>query len=367
MLGLFLLVIVGALLVLPSIQPPAAQPTPGGGEPTQVPVARVLVSQADLVRGQAVPEDAIGSREIQGLTPKQAEDRGYLLDTEANRRFLRNKITRQDIAFDQEFERDFVIDTTLYGSEAALFIPQGMVAVAFPVDRLSSVGYGIRPGDRLDVLATFLVVNVNPDTQTLTPLSTRLLLPDGTLSEEFAVGVEVNIPPDDTPVNAGPSPLEPRQRPRAVTQLTLENVLVLKLGEWEHRLGPTPVPTAVVTGTLAPRPPGQQVQEPTQTPEPLPDIVTLALPRQDALVLMYLLHSGATIEFALRAAGDQETGFNLQPVTLAYTFQRFQIEEPPKLPYATEPGLWPADLPPSVGGLVFPTPRPHPNPTPSGP
>jgi pilus assembly protein CpaB len=365
-IGIIVLLGIVALFVLgPMFSGPT---TTTEGTPTITPTppsVKVLVALQDIQRGQPIPEEVIGERQLVGTTTKEAIDQGMLIANDNNREYMKGKIARQDIKNDQVIQRDFVLDAANYlrGSEASLFIPQGMVAVAFPVDRLASVAYAIQPGDHIDVLATFQLINVDPDLQTALPNYTALLKPDGSLSEPFAVGVAGTLPPDDTPINMGPGPTDPYQRPRAVTQLTLENVLVLRFGEWPQDTGPTPVPTAVVTGTRAAQ--AQNVVPATATLVPKPDIVTLALPRQDALVLMYLLHTGTTIEFALRPAGDVEVGFNLQPVTLAYTFQRFQIEEPPKLPYATEPGLWPLRLAQGVGGQLFPTPPPHPNPTPA--
>jgi hypothetical protein len=363
-IGIIVLLGIVALVLLQGVggtqNPQTGTPTPTERPPS----VTVLIALQDIQRGQPIPDEVIGERELVGTTERQAVDQGMLISNDNNREYMKGKIARQDIKNDQVILKDFVLDAANYlrGSEASLFIPQGMVAVAFPVDRLASVAYAIQPGDHIDVLSTFLLVNVDPDLQTVLPNMTSLLKPDGSLSEPFVVGVPGELPPDNTPINMGPGPTDPYQRPRAVTQLTLENVLVLRFGEWPQEGGATPVPTVVVTGTRTAQNPN--VVPPTNTPVPKPDIVTLALPRQDALVLLYLLHTGTTIEFALRPAGDVETGFNLQPVTLAYTFQRFQIEEPPKLPYATEPGLWPMKLAQGVGGQLFPTPPPHPNPTP---
>ena len=50
---------------------------------------------------------------------------------------------------------DSIEDLSRAGSDAALLIPKGMVAVSIPVSRLSSVSYGLATGDQVNVIATF--------------------------------------------------------------------------------------------------------------------------------------------------------------------------------------------------------------------
>jgi Flp pilus assembly protein CpaB len=57
------------------------------------------------------------------------------------------------------------------GSPWALSIPPGMVAVAVPVTRLSSVAYAPRPGDHVNVIATLLFTDLDTDFQTVLPNS----------------------------------------------------------------------------------------------------------------------------------------------------------------------------------------------------
>ncbi len=51
------------------------------------------------------------------------------------------------------------------GSDASLFIPAGKVAMAFPINKLTSVGYAIGAGDRVDVIVSFAVVEVDQEGQ----------------------------------------------------------------------------------------------------------------------------------------------------------------------------------------------------------
>ncbi len=55
------------------------------------------------------------------------------------------------------------------GSLAALLIPKGMVAVSIPVNRLSSVSYGLERGDQVNVIVTMPFVDLDADYQSLLP------------------------------------------------------------------------------------------------------------------------------------------------------------------------------------------------------
>jgi Flp pilus assembly protein CpaB len=61
--------------------------------------------------------------------------------------------------------------------------------------------------------------------------------------------------------------------------------------------------------------------------------VTLEVDPQDALVLKYARETGAQLDLALRAAGDKDSKFSTEAVTLQYMFERFKVAVPPKLDY----------------------------------
>jgi Flp pilus assembly protein CpaB len=62
-------------------------------------------------------------------------------------------------------------NVNLPGSTWAPFIPQGLTAVAIPITRLSSVAYGIRDGDYVNIIVTMLLVDVDPANQSWCDLS----------------------------------------------------------------------------------------------------------------------------------------------------------------------------------------------------
>lgn len=168
---------------------------------------------------------------------------------------------------------------------ASILIPVGMVAYPFPIGEFSGVSYALKSGDRVDVLITFRFVQVDRETQSPYPL-----------------------------VRNQPGDIQGVQIPRLVSQLTLQNIEVLRVGSWYV---PPEQPTTQQTG---------QQQQAQAVPQP-PTVVTLLMPQQDALVLQFAKEAGATIELALRNPGDQEM-VTTQSVTLDYMLARFNITVP---------------------------------------
>jgi len=67
-------------------------------------------------------------------------------------------------------------DLSTIGSDQALLIPEGMVAFPITIDRFTSLGYGLRAGDHVNVIATMLFVDLDPNFQSLTPNSTSAVI-----------------------------------------------------------------------------------------------------------------------------------------------------------------------------------------------
>jgi Flp pilus assembly protein CpaB len=250
------------------------------------------------------------------------------------------------------------------GSDAALLIPSGQVAYAIPIDRLSSVAYALREGDHVDVLMSFRFVDVDEDFQTVLPNQGLVLTTDPTLIEaglglfQYDIGREEDGPLGTTLLVLPTA--DEGQRPRQATQLVIDNAVVLRVGTWPL-LGlnepivvtPAPPPTQPAEGT----PTGGEAPPPTATPLVAPDVVTLTMSRQDALVLKYALETGADIDLALRSVLDDDIDdIVTDTVTLQYIIDFYNVAVPPKLPIAQEPridGAAPADATPE--GVPTPT------------
>ena len=65
------------------------------------------------------------------------------------------------------------------GSDTSLLIPAGMVAFPIPIDRFSSLAYGLRAGDHVNVIASLLLMDIDPDFQTVLPNNTAALVGPG--------------------------------------------------------------------------------------------------------------------------------------------------------------------------------------------
>jgi Flp pilus assembly protein CpaB len=205
------------------------------------------------------------------------------------------------------------------GGDASLFIPAGKVAMAFPINKLTSVGYAIGAGDRVDVIVSFAVVEVDQEGQyPVMPFNRDMV------DELVAAGLE---PPEA--VARVLSKLDTAAvRPRLLSQLTLQNVEVLHVGEW-----PVGGILPKTTPTLSPESQGEPVPAaggtPTATPM-RPDMVILLVDQQQALILQWLQQEGnVALNLVLRGAGDNAP-VSTETVSYQYILVNFNITIPPK-------------------------------------
>nr|MBP8974181.1 hypothetical protein [Anaerolineae bacterium] len=136
------------------------------------------------------------------------------------------------------------------------------------------------------------------------------------------------------------SPSETSQRPRLVTQRTVTDAWVLRVGYFPPGgdiIGATPTPQQIET--LPPPGEGEQAATPQVTATPFaPLIITLAVTPQEALVLTWAVDAQIPITLALRAAGDT-TEVATDPVTLDYMIRTYNAQPPVALEFALEPPI----------------------------
>jgi Flp pilus assembly protein CpaB len=228
----------------------------------------------------------------------------------------------------------------LPGSSWAPFIPQGLTAVAIPITRLSSVAYGIRDGDYVDIIVTMLLVDVDPTTQSILPnftanvispgvtgngvQLTALITSGGEASKQGSTVLDETL---NQPVYLVPSE---GQRPRLVTQMIMQNVQVLHVGNFSDQLASS------ASGAVATATPAATVQP---TAVFTPDIVTLMVSPDDANTLVYLIYSGAKITLTLRNPNNAGPAVQTDAAMLEYLLTQYNIPVPAKLPYAVQPRL----------------------------
>ncbi|MBN1122455.1 MAG: Flp pilus assembly protein CpaB [Anaerolineae bacterium] len=264
---------------------------------------------------------------------------------------VEGRIARVDILYEQPV-LDFMItpgdepmDLADLGSDAALKVPQGMVAVAVPIQRLSAVAYALREGDHVDIMMSFNFVDIDEEFQTILPNQGLLFIEDIETGEidflEYPLGREevgvlgqsIIVVPNGEQVS------------KKATQLIIDNAIVMRVGDWPLRDLNQPI--IVTPEPVVEEEPVEETEEgeapagePTPTPVPaiqVPDVITLAMTRQDALVLKYATEVGANIDYALRSALDDDIeDIETDTVTLGYIVNFYNVTPPEKEEYALD-------------------------------
>jgi Flp pilus assembly protein CpaB len=268
---------------------------------------------------------------------------------------------------------------TEQGSDEALFISPGMVAVSIPITRLSSVSYAPQRGDHVNVIVTMLFVDLDPAWQTILPNWTGNVIGpagggitegggttakdeiDTLLAQPFRGASEQGRPENDPLMNQTfyVLPSEP-QRPRLVSQTLIQNVIVLQMGNFLTPSEKAALEATQPAPTATPEPgveqaPAEAAATPTPMPAP-PDVITLIVSPQDAVTLNYLIYGGAQLTLVLRNPRDTDVP-TTEAVTLSYLLDQYNIPIPVKLPYGFEPAVNEL-VPPSLPNDNTPTPPP---------
>ncbi len=323
------------------------QPGRGPGEAREVQFdpndrLQVIVALQDLPRGFRIPDNAynnaVGVREwpaaavpVDAILVEAGQDPEQVVRDQIVGNFMWT-----DVAREQPMLRRYLVDDlsqlARQGSVVGAQLPSETRAVAIPVDKLSSVSYLVQPGDRVDVVLSFLVVDVDEEFQSALPnwvFQTQY----GTFTEEgaritalvtptegAALGRIDTIPPGEL---ANIVPSEP-QRPRLVTQKVISCALVMQVG--------VPTPEAEIID-------GERTGEPAQaTPQPLPDVVTLAVSPQEVNVVRWAVVAQVDIALSICSVEEGQTA-PTSAVTLQYMFETYNVPPPPRLPYSLEPAL----------------------------
>src|SRR5512143_1428635 len=163
LLGILLLV--GAIAVL-VILPQTLAPQPVVEQPTPVPevqTTELLVAAQNIPRGAVISPDAV----VPSKWPNDSLPPADLIITNPDQ--VIGKIARTDVLRGQPMLESLIAPDpkalAATGSDASLYIPAGKVAMAFPISKLTSVGYAIGSGDRVDVIVSFAVVDVDQEGQ----------------------------------------------------------------------------------------------------------------------------------------------------------------------------------------------------------
>jgi Flp pilus assembly protein CpaB len=317
----------------------------------------LVVAVQQINRGAEIPPNAVDLRPF----PRSAAAFSSVTSLED----VIGKRARTDIYPEQQILDTMVVDDLAdlasVGSDASAIIPTGNVAIAVPMDRLTSVAYAIQPGDRVDIIVSLLYVDIDEEFQSILPNNVNVVSTEIDEGEGISLsfGADLNARFETRtipialfnaatgtasgitlPVGAAVKPSED-PRPRLTTQRTIVDALVLHVGDFpaDGRLfdsQPTPTVEVEVEEEVAPAPEGEEAV-PTQPP-PRPDVVTLAVDAQQAVILTYLIEARVPITFALRSAADTSR----QPtdaVTLDYIMAEYDITVPPRREFSIQPAI----------------------------
>lgn len=228
------------------------------------------------------------------------------------------------------------------GPQWASLIPHGMIAISIPTDRLGLAGYSVNTGAHVNINACFLFVDVDPAFQTILPNRVGALigtgLADGTELPVLTLSVLPVPGAFQGRLESDPSipqpfylfPSEIKQRPRIACQMLLQDVVVLRIGNFP--LNPT------IDITTVPTPPaGTNPQAPPPVPV-APNIVTLIVSPQDSIALSYLIRTDVKLTLTLRNPSD-DLRQPTEPLTLQFLFNQYNIPASEKLSYSLEPHI----------------------------
>lgn len=350
---------------------PGATAQPSELPPTAVPtqeLVEIVVAVQNINRGSRIPPGEGTAVRFQFWPYEALPFNAYVVEEGQTKQevleSIYGRIARTDIQVEQPILRNMLVDDLEdladVGSDAAAILPQGSVAITVPIDRWGSTGYAIQPGDRVDIIVSFFYLDIDEEFQSLLPNTVNLI--NSTVSDEtnaisLTIGPDVNgrfdsrlIPlvegnptgpgyiqsPVNWPVIERPST---EAIPRLVTQNTIRDVLVIHTGEFPaDGILFRPVPTNT---TIPPTAESARAAQPTAavaatpTTLPRPDMMTIAVSPQEAVMLTWLMDSGVPLTFVLRAAGDRSR-VPTDMVTLQYVMDAFGITEPVPIDFIIE-------------------------------
>lgn len=320
-------------------QPPVTQGTP------QMQYVEIVTAGQNITPGSPITEAMLSSIQI----PDTALVQGLFTNKADVVSMYAKYLIAQGVPITDSMVSVTPGNVNLHGSSWAPFIPQGLTAVAIPISRLSSVAYGIRDGDYVNIIVTMLLVDVDPTNQSILPNFTANVISPGVTTDGLQLtalitsggeGSRLGSTLLDETLNQ-PVYLVPSegQRPRLVTQMILQNVQVLHVGTFplpgETVSDELTLSESGIVATATPVPAGQQ----PAVVAARPDIVTLMVSPEDANALVFLIFSGAKITLTLRNPNNPGPSVQTDAAMLEYLLTQYDIPVPAKLPYAAQPRL----------------------------
>jgi Flp pilus assembly protein CpaB len=331
LLALLLIAAVAVVFVVfrNQIMPPPAAPQ----QVVQDKMTSIVITTQAIARGTTLKEDVLTTVPY----PEKEMVQGTFFTNIAE---VVGKQAKYDLTPRVPLTSSMIVDSPV-GSMSAFQIPRGMVAIAIPITRLTSVSYAPQPGDHVVLIATIMLTDVDPNFQTKLPNKTGLVLAPGPIQDPTSLTAAVNS--GDKVSESGRVEMDPTlghgvyvvasedlgPRPRPVSQTLIQDAIVLQVGS-------TPLnDPANSTDAVDPQPtPAPAAGE--KAPVAPPEDISLVVSPQDAVTINYLMLIGAKLNLALRSAGDIDK-IKTEAVTLQFLMDQYNIPNPAKLPFAVEP------------------------------
>ena len=327
---LLLIVLIGLVVVFVAVRTLLASRTPQAQTPLNN--VEVFVAGQNIPQGAKITEDELATISL-------PQDKVSAVEFTADEKSqLVGKVAKfpmeQGVVITSSMVGESTQAVAIAGPQWAALIPPGMTAFTIPATRLSLVAYGVDDGAHVNVNACFLFVDLDPSFQTITPNLTAALTATGFPQNQLPIlslGVGGTGGPQGR-LELDPSLQQPyylvpseSQRPRPVCQTILQDVVVMKRGNF-------PLSAA------NPQAQQQQQQEQQQQAAAAPDLITLIVSPQDAVTLQYMIYTNAQIMMALRNPSDQSR-LATEAATLQFLLSQYSIPVPAKLPYGLQPRI----------------------------
>jgi len=327
---------VGFVFVSQILNPPAEDAAPV--------FAEVYIAAQNIPQGGKITEEVLTT-----ITIPQDKVIAVMYTKDEVGALTNNKVAKfpldQGVVITESMVNDASAAVPISGPQWASLIPPGMTAMSIPSSRLALSGYAINDGAHVNINACLMFVDVDPTFQTILPNLTAVLTGTGFGSVSGSEGT--GFAAEGLPVltlgvaasgsaqgrlELDPSLQQPyflvpseAQRPRMVCQMLLQDVVVMKLGNFPL--------TQVATVDVQPVDPAVQQQAPAA-----PDIITLIVSPQDSITLSYLMYTNAQISMTLRNPTDLARQAT-EASTLQFLLSQYNIPVPAKLPYTMQPAL----------------------------
>ncbi len=332
---------------------PAASPT--------FAYVKVFIARQAIPYGGTITEEMLGTIEL----PPDRVLAAYF--TEAEKADLVGKVARYPL------EQGVIITEGMVAVEGpaptgptfTASIPPGMNAISIPITRLAAVSYGVTDNAHVNVIGCVLFKDVDPEFQSELPNKLGTVQGSGRITQQGEMLPTLSLSGPDFRGRIDPEPAfgnqefwflipqEP-QRPRATCQMFLQNIVVLKIGNFDLAANAQAQTPSQQQPT--PQPQQQPTPQSQQQNVPPPDVITLIVTPQDAVSLTWMLYNNFKFTLALRNSMDNSR-VAVEAATLQYILSQYNFPVPAKLPFAIEPRVNELTIPPLPNDTIVVPPQ----------